>query len=114
MWLIVLARRLHRLFRFVVDGGDGQSLTSPRTVVSPARRVLINPLCKSISALLQKRPKCCGAAIDVMCQEKTNASQQSASYSITSSATVSSAGGMVRLSTLAVLRFMASSNLTGC
>ena len=47
------------------------------------------------------------------CQEETYALQQSAAYSITSSALARSDGGTVRPSALAVLRFMTNSNLVG-
>ena len=58
--------------------------TSPKTAVT--------------SALCQKRPKCAAAKL---------------SYSITSSAIATSVGGGWRPSTFAVLRFIASSNLSG-
>jgi hypothetical protein len=50
----------------------------------------------------------------VECQEATYAPQQTASYSITSSASASSVGGMSIPTPLAVARLMTSSNLVGC
>src|ERR1035437_5352473 len=48
------------------------------------------------------------------CQQETHAPQQTASYSITSSAIASSVFGTARPSALAVLRLMTHSNLVGC
>ena len=48
-----------------------------------------------------------------ICQKQTYAPQQNQTYSMTSSAIATSVGGGWRPSTFAVLRFIASSNLSG-
>ncbi|SRR5258706_9579020 len=51
--------------------------------------------------------------MSVSCQQETRAPQQTARYSITSSAVVRMSGGTVRASVLAVLRLMTSSYFVG-
>ena len=51
---------------------------------------------------------------DGVCHKETYAVQQTASYSITSSALTSSVFGTLKPSAFAVLRLMTNSNLVGC
>jgi hypothetical protein len=51
--------------------------------------------------------------MSALCQKQTHALQQTAAYSITSSAAACNVRGTVRPSALAVLRLMTKSNLLG-
>ena len=63
-------------------------------------------------------PDSCRAGCEVsktgLGQLQTQAPQRKVLYSITSSAMASTPGGMVRLSTLAILRLITNSNLVDC
>ena len=68
----------------------------------------------AMSASHPKRPSAMKMRSVAKGHNQTHAVQQTAIYSITSSAVASSAVGIVRASILAVLRLITKSNLVGC
>jgi len=64
--------------------------------------------------MLDEQTSVSAAGMSVQCQMRTHAVQQTASYSITSSASANRVGGTSMPNALAPLRLMTSSNLVGC